>query len=205
MQKIDNRRYIEEDEIDLRELFRVLWARRKFIIVFTLFITLLAVVYAFVKPSVYSGNVVIEIGEVINNEGIIKKDNKIINIFYLDSANNLKEIISSKFPVSVSVPKRTNNIIRVSYQDIDINKIDNKLNEVVDFIKERHKNKAKFYFSEYSKIKNTEIISKKIGTNPIKPKKKLIVVVAFITGFILSIFLVFFIEFIKGFQEEDKR
>ena len=39
----------------------------------------------------------------------------------------------------------------------------------------------------------------------IKPKKKLIVVVAFITGFILSIFMVFFIEFIKGIRIEDDK
>ena len=37
--------------------------------------------------------------------------------------------------------------------------------------------------------------------NPIKPKKKLIVIVSFITSFILAIFLVFFIEFIKSFKE----
>lgn len=35
-----------------------------------------------------------------------------------------------------------------------------------------------------------------------QPKKALIVTVAFVSGFILSIFLVFFIEFIKGFKEE---
>ena len=53
--------------------------------------------------------------------------------------------------------------------------------------------------------KNTEIVGKiMINDNPIKPKKKLIVIVAFITGLILSIFIVFFLEFIKGFKEEDK-
>jgi uncharacterized protein involved in exopolysaccharide biosynthesis len=53
--------------------------------------------------------------------------------------------------------------------------------------------------------KNTEIVGE-ILTNdyPAKPKKKLIVIVAFITGLILSIFLVFFLEFIKGFKEEEK-
>jgi len=44
----------------------------------------------------------------------------------------------------------------------------------------------------------------KKSPNPIKPKKKLIITVAFITGFILSIFLVFFIEFIKSFKEEKE-
>jgi LPS O-antigen subunit length determinant protein (WzzB/FepE family) len=38
-----------------------------------------------------------------------------------------------------------------------------------------------------------------------KPKRGLIVVVSFITSFILAIFLVFFIEFIKGTKEEDKK
>ena len=52
--------------------------------------------------------------------------------------------------------------------------------------------------------KNTNI-SGQIITNdyPIKPKKKLIIAVSFITGLILSIFLVFFIEFIKSFKDED--
>ena len=53
--------------------------------------------------------------------------------------------------------------------------------------------------------KNTEIVGN-IMTNdyPTKPKKKLIVVVAFVTGFILSIFLVFFIEFIKNGKNEEE-
>jgi len=37
-----------------------------------------------------------------------------------------------------------------------------------------------------------------------KPKRALIVIVAFITSFILGIFLVFFIEFIKSSKEEEK-
>jgi len=36
-----------------------------------------------------------------------------------------------------------------------------------------------------------------------KPKRGLIVIVAFITSFILAIFLVFFIEFLKGSKEEN--
>ncbi len=52
--------------------------------------------------------------------------------------------------------------------------------------------------------KNTAIIGNIMTSDhPIKPKKKLIVVVAFVTGFILSIFLVFFLEFLKGFKKED--
>ena len=42
-----------------------------------------------------------------------------------------------------------------------------------------------------------------ISNEPInKPKKSLIITVAFVTGFILSIFLVFFIEFIRTLKKE---
>ena len=60
----------------------------------------------------------------------------------------------------------------------------------------------KYQISEQN-IKNSEIVGHFIIKNyPIKPKKKLIVVVVFVTGFILSVFLVFFLNFIA--KEEDK-
>ena len=50
--------------------------------------------------------------------------------------------------------------------------------------------------------KNTEIVGRVITSDfPTKPKKKLIVAVAFIAGFILSIFLVFIMNAFR--KEED--
>ncbi|MCW8838257.1 MAG: hypothetical protein OQK11_06115, partial [Thiovulaceae bacterium] len=56
-------------------------------------------------------------------------------------------------------------------------------------------------------VQNSSLVGEYvIHDYPAKPKKKLIVVVAFITGFILSIFLVFFLEFVKGFRlDEDTK
>lgn len=52
-------------------------------------------------------------------------------------------------------------------------------------------------------IKETKLLGKVILNDfAIKPKKKLIVAVAFITGLILSIFLVFFMEFISKNKED---
>ncbi len=52
--------------------------------------------------------------------------------------------------------------------------------------------------------KNTEVVGEiMVNDNPAKPKKKLIVVVAFITGLMLSIFMAFFLEFIKGTKKEE--
>jgi len=52
--------------------------------------------------------------------------------------------------------------------------------------------------------KNTEIIGEIITKDhPVKPKKKLIVIVAFITGLMLAVFLAFFLEFIRSSREEE--
>lgn len=53
--------------------------------------------------------------------------------------------------------------------------------------------------------KNTQIVGD-IMTNdfPVKPKKSLVVAVAFVTGFILSIFLVFFMQFIGNIRKDIK-
>jgi len=53
-------------------------------------------------------------------------------------------------------------------------------------------------------IKPTHIVGE-IETleNPIKPKKKLIVIVAFISGLMLSVFLAFFLEFIGNIRKDE--
>ena len=61
-------RYIQEDEIDLRELFKIIWDKKIFIILFTLVITVLATVYAYSKTPIYEAKALVEIGEYkINN------------------------------------------------------------------------------------------------------------------------------------------
>jgi LPS O-antigen subunit length determinant protein (WzzB/FepE family) len=52
-------------------------------------------------------------------------------------------------------------------------------------------------------FKNTEVVGNILtDDNPIKPKKALIIIVAFVTGFILSIFLVFFMQFVNSMKKE---
>ena len=54
-------------------------------------------------------------------------------------------------------------------------------------------------------MKPTHVVGEiEILEKPIKPKKQLIVIVAFITGLMLAIFLAFFLEFLRGRKEEEK-
>ena len=64
MQKNSNQeRHIEEDEIDLRELFKTLSNNKRKIFFITTIITMLAIVYVFVVPKVFEAKAVVKIGE----------------------------------------------------------------------------------------------------------------------------------------------
>lgn len=80
-------------------------------------------------------------------------------------------------------------IRKLQYQlDVDLPAKKIKLEEQIE--------KALFSISEQN-LQNSKVVGDYIVYDyPIKPKKKLIVLVAFITGFILSIFIAFFLNFI---------
>lgn len=191
-----NKQYIEEDEIDLREVWKTIVKRKWFIIIFTSIVTIIALIYTYTKnpTPIYSGNMMIEIGEV-RSEGT--------NLETIDNVNNLKNILEKKYSVSVTVPKRTNNLIVISSSNEDKKLIKDNILSSLDFIIKRHQLKIEL-FDKYIMTKQLGKLT--ISNTPINiPKKKLIVTVAFVTGFILSIFLVFFMQFVQGFKEEKDK
>ena len=182
-------RYLQEDEIDLRELFLTLWEKKVFIILFTLVVTLASIIYVLQKnpTPIYQGSINIEIGK-IQSENFGDK--------IIEAPQNLAYIIGLEFPVNASLVKGTQSLLQVKYSNENKDEIISTLEKVKDFIIEKHQNETTFY--------QNKIMTKQIGggvsilDTPInQPKKKLIVAVAFVTGFILSIFLVFFLKFIK--------
>jgi LPS O-antigen subunit length determinant protein (WzzB/FepE family) len=313
---------MQEDEIDLRELFMSVWAKRWFVFVFTCVITVVAVVYALLKTPIYEANALIEIGNYKldnnnnNNRTFLDNASQLsqkLNVLFIDLYKNAKDV-DAKI-LSINMPKKQDGFLEVKAEgvsnetaiqeiqkviayiktehqkilddvkqrrELEINNIDLKieniknkeivlLNEKISLQEENlqgYKKQLELIDANIKKIENTnptlaalklmekrdlnnfilnlnlqllemknkkdeletsainELLEKKnllismllphnyknsevigqIITNdyPIKPKKKLIVVVAFVSGFILSIFLVFFMEFIKGFKEESE-
>ena len=59
---MQEQKYIQEDEIDLREIFKSIFERKYFILIFTLIITILAIIYVSIKTPIYEAKAVIEIG-----------------------------------------------------------------------------------------------------------------------------------------------
>ena len=188
----NNIKEYQEDEIDLRELFLTLIKNWKIIFSITLTVLVASFTYVTFKNPIpiYSGSVMLEIGEAKSNQPYR---------IYFDTNHDLKAMIENQFNVKVKIPKQTKTIITIIANNSKKKKIESTLKNIVDYVIQRHKIKAKFY-DQY-------IMTKQIGNIIIndKPinllKKKLIIIVSFITGFILSIFLVFFLEFIRSFKE----
>ena len=314
----NNRNIIQEDEIDLRELFLTLWKNKVFIAVITAIITILAGIYAYTKTPIYEAKALIEIGEYkLNNTSKASIDNantleKKLTTLFIDMEENTKERISKV--TTIKGVKGLNSFLEVRTEGISNDEAIKEIKKVLDFVKNEHskilddvkkqkdleltnidlqisdvksktvslidkklennnnlledlKKQLKLVDDNLKKIdnlnpslaalklmenkdisssinsltiqtfeleskkdelltttlykleenkkiiellllphnyKNTEIVGDiMINDFPVKPKKSLIVAVAFVTGFILSIFLVFFREFIRGFKEQN--
>ncbi len=129
-----------------------------------------------------------------------------------------KDIIRNK-ELIVEIKKDINNyekkLLNISKQDaalagiytIETGKKQTELNNATSkvYSLENKKNDLELSISPLKIQKATTIGSIEVLDNPIKPKKKLIIIVAFITGLMLSIFLAFFLEFIRGSREEEKQ
>ena len=309
---------LEEDEIDLKELFKTIWAKKIFIVIFTLVVTILAGFYAYSKTPIYEAKALLEIGEYkINNTTKNSVDDastleKKLSTLFVDMEKNLKDKTSEIS--NISVVKGLKNFLEIKSESTSNEEAKNEILKVLTFVQNEHEKilddvkkqkemelrnidlqisdiKSKsvalidkkienniknlksleeqlkqvdenlkkidtlnpslaalklmekrditnsintitiqnfeleskkdellttnlYKLEESKKIielsllphnyKNTQIVGEIITNDfPTKPKKKLIVAVAFVTGFIISIFLVFFIQFIQGIRKES--
>ena len=338
---MQNQKYLQEDEIDLKELFKTIWSYKKFILIFTFIVTVLSIIYVSLKTPIYQVKSVIKIGSIAdiplensnileknirvifgldNNSFSIKEDEGIVTgINIIKNATSLLEVTTEAFTNEKAILKQhevleylqdeykykidefifktnlniknlegqikyINEVKKVQKEEnidflnrVDLVLIENKLNfnkeklsqyqeNINNILKKRSSNDTQNMLSameilnyqslilslqnqienlnkekqnilvdkipnikreleyniknevedilnriELEKLKLTNKIAKNsevvgsilVNEHPIKPKKSLIVVVSFVTGFILSIFLVFFIEFIRTLKKEE--
>jgi len=143
-----------------------------------------------------------------------KKSSKITAISAMQVLNYQNLILNSKNSIE-NLKVRIKDIIintipsledkRKSLQSNTLRKLNYKLTVEIPNKKEKLEKQItqlKFNLSALN-IQSSQIIGDYIIYDyPTKPKKKLIIVVAFITGLILSIFLVFFLAFLRSMKEE---
>lgn len=316
---MQNQKYLQDDEIDLKELFKTIWSYKKFILIFTFIVTVLSIIYVSLKTPVYEVTALVEVGSYKTESGqdiiIDNADNlsKKLTTIFIDLRKNVE---NKDFEITKIVTvKGMKNFIEISSEASSNTQAIEGLNEVIEHIKSEHtkllddvKEKNEFQLKNISlliknieddqlvniekkielynqnivsleqqmtsvtetlkninkldpsisalklmekrdisnaiisnksnlydliekkenlvnveinklldrkkiletlslphNLKNSEVVgSILVNEYPIKPKKSLIVVVSFVTGFILSIFLVFFVQFINNMRKEKK-
>ena len=124
---------------------------------------------------------------------ILNSQNKI------EDLNIKKEIINNDKIVNLKREKE-------NIDNETIRKLEYKIN--VDLVTKKIKLEEKIqqliYNMSNQNIQNSKVIGEYIiKDSPVKPKKKLIIIIAFITGLMLSIFLAFFLEFIRNTKKEE--
>jgi len=133
--------YYQEDEIDLKELFKILWSKKILIISLTSVITLLAGIYAFNKTPIYEATALVEIGnyKLHNNKAILDSTadlSKKLNLLFIDMLKNEKD---RKVEISsISVPKKSSNFIEIKAEAISNEIASREILRVVDYIKNKH-------------------------------------------------------------------
>lgn len=153
MNREENNKCLEEDEIDLRELFKTIWDKKVFIILFTLIITVLAGIFAYTKTPIYEAKVLIEIGEyktatknglgdgqvtqsmkvVIDDALQLEKKLNIIFIDILKNDNNKDSGITS-----ITASKGMKNYLEIKSEAISNDNAKKEIEKVLFFIQENH-------------------------------------------------------------------
>ncbi|MEN5386307.1 Wzz/FepE/Etk N-terminal domain-containing protein [Aliarcobacter skirrowii] len=135
-------RYIQEDEIDLRELFKIIWDKNFFIILFTLAITFLATVYAYSKTPIYEAKALIEIGEYkINNTTKNSVDDasvvtRKLTTLFIDMEKNLKDKTSQIS--NISIVKGLKNFLEIKSESTSNEEAKNEILKVLTFVQNEH-------------------------------------------------------------------
>lgn len=182
-----------ESEIELREFCIEIWQKRIFVLSVTIFFTIITLVYVTFKvpTAIYYGKILLEIGEIQSNEF----GSKII-----DDPKDLSEILGAELKVKTFIPRNTTKLLEIIVENENKEIIKKDLNLAIDLVLARHQQKAKFY----ENVIMSRVIINKINNEPInKLKKTSLVLIGSLTGFILSIFIIFFIKFIKNIRKDE--
>ena len=139
MQNNNSNDYPQDDEIDFKEVFKLLINSKKLIITITLVITTLGAIYSFQKAPEYKSTALIEIGRYEQDEQILIEPTKTliqeltINFIHKQKLVGLKAVNLSLKPIE-------NRLLEMKYTSPLPEKNKELLNRLITFIKNRHLN-----------------------------------------------------------------
>lgn len=147
MIKENNNKYLEEDEIDLRELFKTIWDKKIFIIILTLIITVTAGIFAYKKTPIYEVKSHLELGY-INKEKIEDIDSleqKLKVIFSVEGMKFEADSFEKGIVTSIKQLKGVKNFLEIRTEGFSNESALIKNKEVLKFIQDLSVEKIKEY------------------------------------------------------------
>ncbi|OCL83531.1 GNVR domain-containing protein [Arcobacter porcinus] len=140
-------RYIQEDEIDLKELFTIIWDKKLFISIFTIFITILTGFYIYNKTPIYEVKSYIEIGYIDNEvlEDINILEQKLKVIFSVNEPKIGVDGFKEGIITSIKQIKGVKNLLEVKTQSYSNETSLEKNKEVLKFVQDLFIEKIKQY------------------------------------------------------------
>lgn len=134
----------QQSEIDLQEIFLLIWRNKLFIIIITSIITILAIVYSLRITPVYEAKAIIEIGQykkgneeiLVDDTNRLVKELEVLNIEILKNIKNRPEWINS-----ISTLKGQKNFIEISSYGFDNEKAKKEIEKVTNYIAQKHTKK----------------------------------------------------------------
>jgi LPS O-antigen subunit length determinant protein (WzzB/FepE family) len=140
----ENDTYLEE-EIDLRELFKIIWDRKVFIIVFTLVVTIIAGLYTYLKIPIFEVKSHVELGYINKEklEDIDSLEQKLKVIFSVEDMKFEKDSFEKGIVTSIKQVKAVKNFLEIKTEALSNEAATAKNKEVLKFIQELSSKKIK--------------------------------------------------------------
>lgn len=149
MNENNEKTILQEDEIDLRELFLNIWEQKLFIFIFTTAITIISIVYAYSKTPIYEVTSNIQVGfigeELITNPEVLQKKTEAY-FQAMDSKQNSIEFISKV--TEISQPKTVKDFITIKTEAHSNDNAMERNKEVVKYIQDLNNQKIQQYMSD---------------------------------------------------------
>ena len=153
---MEQNKIIIEDEIDLKELFSIIWQKKIFIISFTIIITILSAIYVYTKNPIYEVKSIMEIGflenKVVDDPAVVEQK---LNIIFGVEDKNTNNNAEKGIITSIKKDKDVKNFIEIKTEAIsnDIALAKNK--EVLELTKELYNNKIE----QFKTFLNNDIVN----------------------------------------------
>lgn len=136
-----------EDEIDLRELFQIIWDKKIFIAIFTIIVTVLAAFYVYSKTPIYEVKSFVELGYINKEklEDIDSLEQKLKVVFEIEDRRFEEDTFEKGIVTSIKQIKGVKNFLEIKSEAFSNEAALAKNQEVLKFIQDLSIEKIKEY------------------------------------------------------------